>query len=278
VARQPEATVIVPCLDSAPTLRVVLHALRAQSVAERLRLVVVDNGSFDESRVIAHELADVVLFERRRGIAHARNRGLANCETEYVLGIDADCRPADDRWAERHLDALVAAPPDVVATAGPLVAEPSPDPWSTRTDRTPHPRFDPTGEPSYAVGGNHAARVEPLREVGGYPVFSADDAALGRSVRAQGWRYVWVPDATVYHRNPAGPLDYYRQMRKVGRYAAEIDGPPPRGYLAWSARQAAQATVLSARAIARGDTRGAIAQLLRRAGQASGATRTWRRR
>ena len=85
--------------------------------------------------------------------------------------------------------------------------------------------------PLYVNGGNGCYRTDLLRSLGGFPAYDAEDAALGARARAAGLRYVYVPSATVQHRNPEGWQAYARNARKVGRYAAQFDTGPWRARL-----------------------------------------------
>jgi glycosyltransferase involved in cell wall biosynthesis len=220
----PEATVVIPNRDGARMLADCLAGIDAQTVRGRLRVIVVDNCSVDTSVEVARRLADTVVLTAEPGPAGPRNRGLSETSTPFLLSLDADCLPARD-WAERHLEALRSAPEDVLATAGRLAPPPGGDRWAARSELTPHPRFSGS-ECLYAVGGNACFRTELLRDLGGFPLFPVgpDDALLGRTAREAGFRFKYEPSALVVHRNPAGWLGYARQMRKVGRYAADVEG------------------------------------------------------
>jgi glycosyltransferase involved in cell wall biosynthesis len=216
---------VVPCRNSAATLRGTLEALNAQTCRARLHVIVVDNGSTDDSATVAASLADAVLREATPGSYAARNTGMAALNTEIVLMVDADCRPANRHWATQHIDAWRDAPAEVFAIAGRLLPELDSDRWSQRADVTPHPVFTADGEPLYAVGGNCSLRRVVALQLGGFPPAAADDAALARVAQNAGLRTQWRPDALVYHRNPRGAVGYFRQMRKVGRYGAELGRP-----------------------------------------------------
>jgi biofilm PGA synthesis N-glycosyltransferase PgaC len=218
----PTATVVVPTRDGGQSLHAALKGLALQDARAELHVVIVDNGSTDGSVAAARYLADEVIVEPRPGTAPARAAGLQSCRTELMLMLDADCRPVQPSWARAHLEALAGAGADVIASAGRSVPAPGGDRWAAREDVTPHPAWR-EGRPQYAVGGNCCFRTGPLREIGGFPAVLNEDAAVGRAARAAGYRYVWTPDAVVEHVNPPGWLGYARQMRKVGRYAAEAD-------------------------------------------------------
>jgi glycosyltransferase involved in cell wall biosynthesis len=57
-------------------------------------IIVIDDGSTDETAVIARSYAQKVTFvqQSRRGLAAARNTGLRCCSGEFVLMLDADDR------------------------------------------------------------------------------------------------------------------------------------------------------------------------------------------
>ena len=94
----PRLTIVVPVYNRAELVVRTLDSIVASS-ARDYRLIVVDNGSTDDSLVRCQEWAalhqDVcagidVLEEPWKGAAIARNRGLAACQTEYVYFFDSD--------------------------------------------------------------------------------------------------------------------------------------------------------------------------------------------
>ena len=60
-----------------------------------VRIIVVDNGSTDGTKVCAEGLAGLfgdlcVVSESRVGLCHARNRGLSECKTPWLINLDDD--------------------------------------------------------------------------------------------------------------------------------------------------------------------------------------------
>jgi glycosyltransferase involved in cell wall biosynthesis len=251
-----------------------LDALDRQTMRNELEVIVVDNGSTDGSFELAQARADVVdQITGGRGSSLARNRALALATSPHLLTLDADTWPAASDWAMRHVMALEAAAPDVLATAGPLVPAPSTDRYAMRMDITPHVHLV-AHAPPYAVNGSACYRSQLLRDIGGYPNIGANDSGVGRSARAHGLRYVWVPKAVSYHRNGVGLKAYLAQMRKIGQYVAEQEPPPPH-WGRWLASQTRHALARS-RPAARGDLREATIGVLAVIAQTRGAVATWR--
>lgn len=263
------ATVVVPVLNDRAGIEEVLRALERQTIRSELRVLAVDNGSDDGSLEVAEALADEAhSVTGGAGSTAARNLGVELARTPYLLTLDADTIPVDDRWAQAHLEALDAAPADVFGSAGPLITRPSRDPWAVRPELTPYPQFSADGSPLYAVNGSAAYRMTLVRSVGGYPNVGANDAGLGARARAAGYRFIWTPAAAVYHRNPEGLRGYYRQMYKVGAYAAELE--PGELNLRWGLRQGRYIASQAARVISRNPRESSIG-LLRAVAQTQGA-------
>jgi GT2 family glycosyltransferase len=221
------ASLVVPVLNDRERLSRLLFALDAQSIRRELEIIVVDNGSTDGSLSVASRLADVTLeVAGGNGSSAARNLGLARASCPVLVTTDADCVPCDRRWAEALIEAVLRAPEDVLASAGPLIPLPQRDRWASREDITPRPGTRADGSPAYAVNGSACYRTALLRSIGGYPDYGANDSAVGRVAARHGLRFVWAPTASVFHENGAGLHNYLNQRLKYGMYAAEIEGPP----------------------------------------------------
>ena len=77
--------IILPCLDEADALPVVMAALPAG-----WPVLVVDNGSTDGTAAVARALGARVVTEPRRGYGAAVHAGLEAAEAELVAVLDGD--------------------------------------------------------------------------------------------------------------------------------------------------------------------------------------------
>ncbi len=87
-------TVVIPCYNQADFLGEAIRSALDQNYA-RLEVIVVDDGSTDETAEVAGRYPRVVCERQaNRGLAAARNRGLEGSRGEYVVFLDADDRLA----------------------------------------------------------------------------------------------------------------------------------------------------------------------------------------
>ncbi len=104
---QPAVVCVIPALDSATTLPAVVTALRR--TLPHATLIVVDDGSRDDTRRIAQKTCDTVLhFEQNRGKGAALRLGIASAVASgasVVLTIDADGQH-DPTYAPALIQAL----------------------------------------------------------------------------------------------------------------------------------------------------------------------------
>lgn len=113
-------SVVVATLDRPLDLRACLRCLVTQASSRPVEIIVVDNnpGSGLTPPVVAEFPGVVLVEERRRGLAYARNRGVIASRGDIVVATDDDVTMPPG-W----LDKLVApfAQPDVMVVTGNIV-------------------------------------------------------------------------------------------------------------------------------------------------------------
>lgn len=184
---------IIPARNEAAYLPGTLRALAAQTQPPR-EVIVVDNGSRDETAHIARTWGARVLPCPERGVAAARQRGLEAASSDWVATTDADSRP-QPQW----LECFSQAAPGHAALYGPMRFWGLGSPWDECSGLT-YSAFlhicRVVGRPNLA-GGNMAYRREAALAVGGYPQVEAqEDVILGQQI-ARLAPIAYVPGALV---------------------------------------------------------------------------------
>ncbi|MEI5585512.1 MULTISPECIES: glycosyltransferase family A protein [unclassified Agromyces] len=157
-APAPTVSVVIPVKDDADVLRRCLAALAAQEVRPD-EIVVVDNGSTDESAEVARAAGARVVSESEPGIPAASARGFDEARCEIVARLDADSVPPPD-WIAR-IATTFAADPGLAAVTGPATFIDGPERW-----RRPL---------AFAYLGSYFATVTPA--LGHVPLFGSNFAA-----------------------------------------------------------------------------------------------------
>jgi len=130
--REPAVSVIVPARDASATLHRTLAGLQRQELNVPFEVIVVDDGSMDDTAQVAerHPLGPCVVRRAHGGGAGAaRNDGVARSRADILAFIDADCVPTPG-WLVEGLRALNGS--DIVAGA----VTPPPDEIPGPFDRT----------------------------------------------------------------------------------------------------------------------------------------------
>jgi rSAM/selenodomain-associated transferase 1 len=87
IASHPSVSVIIPALDEERSVGAVIKAIPRDIVGE---VIVVDGGSQDATREVAHECGAWVVSEPLRGYGRACARGVSEAHGDVVVFIDAD--------------------------------------------------------------------------------------------------------------------------------------------------------------------------------------------
>jgi glycosyltransferase involved in cell wall biosynthesis len=206
-------SVIVPARDAAGRIERTLDALTRQDFDGEHEVVVVDDGSVDDTAAIAERAgARVVRHAHARGPADARNAGVGVASGRILAFTDSDCVP-DRGW----LRAGVAACEDADLVQGRVEPEPGDPPGS----------FDHTiavrEETLLYETANLFVTREWFDRTGGFRAFIdpseghfGEDVVFAWSARRLGARTAFAPEALVHHeivRRPAS--EWIRERRRL---------------------------------------------------------------
>ena len=93
-------SVVIPAYNSAGYIGEAIESVLQQSVPPQ-EIIVVDDGSTDETETIVKNFEDRIcyVYQKRSGVAAARNKGLELSSGDFVTFIDAD-----DVWKKNKLE------------------------------------------------------------------------------------------------------------------------------------------------------------------------------
>jgi cellulose synthase/poly-beta-1,6-N-acetylglucosamine synthase-like glycosyltransferase len=207
----PTTTVIIPALDAGQTLKPCLTALASEGVPGRTTaLVVVDDGSRDETSAVAVRAGATVVRGPEKGPAGARNAGLRAAATDVVVFLDADTVPVAG-WLREIVSPL--RDPDVVAVKGRYRTEQrAPLARFTQLEfEWKYERLAHATRIDYVDTGTAAFRRGALIEAGGFDetLRTSEDVELAYRLASHAGRIVFNPNAIVLHRHTEALAPYF---------------------------------------------------------------------
>jgi cellulose synthase/poly-beta-1,6-N-acetylglucosamine synthase-like glycosyltransferase len=207
-------------------------------------VIVVDDGSTDNTADIVAGYAVRLIRTRNHGLSSARNTGANAATGEIVAYIDDDAWP-DAHWL-RYL-ALAFASGDYAGVGGPNIAPPTGSGTADAVANSPGGPIhvlltDDVAE--HIPGCNMAFRKSSLRAVGGFDAsfrVAGDDVDLCWRIQAKGWTLGFTPAAMVWHHRRSSMKAYLRQQWGYGKAEAMLERKWPEkynaiGHLSWAGR------------------------------------------
>lgn len=217
--------VVIPAHDAAAYLQVTLDSLQQQTLRPR-QVIVVDDGSKDDTAGIAERHGAVCIRQAQAGPGAARNRGVAAATADYVAFLDADDWYALDKL-ERSIEHLQELGAHCVAT----------DAWLVRGDRVERRKNDRRVVPSVLtmelllrgnpiVCSSVVATREAVVAAGGFDedpeLIASEDYDLWLRM-AQREPIAYLPEPLTFYRLHAGSLSANpRFLRGVDRILDKV--------------------------------------------------------
>lgn len=214
-----DLAVIVPCHNAASTLAQQLDRLVEERWTRPWCIVVVDNGSTDETREVATRYSDrgvaVVTANDGRGVGYARNAGARAVNATAVAFCDGDDVIAPG-WVAAIGDAL-----DEHALVGGRIETGSlNEPWLAGSrPMASKGRLAQFAGTAFAPGGNCGIRSDLYHRLGGFDegFDGLEDIEFALRARALGVRAVGVPNAVIAYRLRPSARDLWRQGTFYGK-------------------------------------------------------------
>lgn len=238
-------SVVIPTYQRAALLDRCLSALVTATAVADVEVVVVDDGSTDDTAAVLQRYADrlpltALVQPRNAGPAAARNRGVQAARADLVLFLDDDVVVTPD-LLEMHLALHAEAGDPLLCILGRVD-------WHPDLTVTPFMRWlDRSGlqfayetwlregpvDPPYAAfyTANLSVRRDLLMRVGGFderfPYPAYEDMELAFRLSQQGLRMEYRPAALAWHARAIDLATFRRRMQMVARSAALLGRAAP---------------------------------------------------
>jgi len=220
-----KVSIVIPAYNAESTIgQAVAKSIAQAKGPMEVEVVVVDDGSNDDTVKVAESAGAMVIRQQNAGPAAARNRGWKTATGQFICFTDSDCIPAAD-WMENLLDGFTGSQVGAVAGSYEIANTSS---WLARWVHQEimerHKRMPPFIR---AFGSyNVAIPRHVLQATGGFdPVYrraSGEDNDLSYRIIKKGWRIAFRPQAKVAHYHPERLWQYLMQQYRHGFWRAKL--------------------------------------------------------
>ncbi len=203
----PDYSVVIPAFNAAPTIAEAIESIRGQTLAAAA-VIVVDDGSVDDTAAIAETLGARVIRQANAGPGAATTAGLALVDTPLVATLDADdlFLPAK---MERQVTALMAAP-DLSGVFARMTKFAG-DPTAADLDTS----YDAWTRSTLVMRTDAARRGGPLVD---QPALAGEVIDWIARLREAGHRFELLPEVLGLRRIRPGSLTFGRNAQDLTGY------------------------------------------------------------
>ncbi len=227
-----DVTIIIPNFNGKNYIEGCLESLKAQTIADRLQIIMVDNASGDGSVDIAEKCcpeAQIVRLDMNYGFSRAVNEGIKRAESEFILLLNNDTE-CDKRLCEKLLETIkkddrifsvaskmlqlkdrtkIDGAGDLYSAFGWAYARGKDRSADTEKYKKPCQVFA-------ACGGAALYRKKILDEIGYFDEFHfayLEDVDMGYRAKIMGYKNVYCPEAVVYHAGSGSSGSRYNDFK-----------------------------------------------------------------
>lgn len=196
-------SVVIPCYNGEKYVEACIKSLIGQKSRKPYEIILVDDGSTDNTVKIAKKYrVRVVRHKTNMGAGQARTTGAKCAKGDIVAFIDADGIAPPD-WTKKMVVAYEKHP--YAAGIGGIGIEVGgknlADKWRAVDGRQGHESKTPVEVP-FLYGLCSSYRKTCLSEVGFFDPFfrnASEDVDIGLRIRKTGFKLLYIPDIVVFH-------------------------------------------------------------------------------
>ena len=225
--RPAKVSVVIPSRNAAKLLPTQLAALERQTYEDDWEVIVVDNGSTDNTSAVALSWSDrlplrVVHALETSGVSYARNVGIRAADGELVAICDSDDE-VSSHWLTSIVDASLHADAVGGSTETSKLNTPTTLSWNlSSSDLLP---MRPGGFLPTALGCNLAIWTDVFAALGGFDesyMSGGDEVEFCWRLQLTGYRLGFSQEAVVHYRLRDDVRSLARQFYNYGRGGARL--------------------------------------------------------
>jgi cellulose synthase/poly-beta-1,6-N-acetylglucosamine synthase-like glycosyltransferase len=208
--------------------------LRLDYPQDLYEIIIVDGMSTDKTRDLVQKYPVLLLLNKKKNVAAARNLGVENAIGDLVAFTDGDCK-VDPQWLKILVREMQNAPGGVVCVGGPNLIFDS-DPVFGRVVGYAQETFLGSGGSAQSKNStkkhyvsslpncNAMYKKSAIQEVGYFDerFLIGQDGDLNYRIGKKGHKFLYIPDAQVLHHRKGTLKSFSVRMFKYGMWMAEL--------------------------------------------------------
>ncbi len=239
LAQYPPVSILVACYNEADNVRDTLTSLAAQTYPGRFEVLILNDGSSDETRMVAANAIGtlqprtrgklrLVDFARNAGKAATLNRGLKLAAHDLIVTVDGDSWLRADALT-RIVERMAADPDGTDAVAGAVLIRNSRRNMLTRAQEWDYfhgiaavKRMQSMYHGTLVAQGAFSLYTrQALERVGGWPECVGEDIVVSWALLRSGSRIGYAEDALVFTNAPEEVRQFANQRKRWSRGLVE---------------------------------------------------------
>jgi cellulose synthase/poly-beta-1,6-N-acetylglucosamine synthase-like glycosyltransferase len=228
-------SVIVVAKNEEQNIKDCLNSLIDQNYPhDQYEIIVVDGGSVDRTQEIVRIYRDIKLIVDDYGtLGHQRNTGLENARGTYIVFTDADCI-ADKMWLQNITAAIFQSANDIAGICGPNLIMESDPPFAKIVGYVQETFFGSGGsvqtknstkkiEANTLPNCNSIYKSEIIKQVRyDNSIGIGEDADLNFRLKKKGFKFLYAPDAIVWHHRVPTYKKFVTKMLSYGEAIGHV--------------------------------------------------------
>ena len=228
--KYPPVTLLMAAYNEATVIRSTLNSLVLQNYPAPIRVIVISDGSYDETVDVVRETEnkhpnlELIYLHHNCGKAAALNHGLAKCETDIVITVDADSYINKD-GIRNLVGRYLSDPINTAAVAGVILIRNSRENWITKAQEWDYflgiagiKRIQSLFQGTLVAQGAFSLYDRKiLNELGGWPGMVGEDIVLTWKILNAGYRVGHAEDALAFSDCPNTLTKFVQQRKRWSR-------------------------------------------------------------
>jgi glycosyltransferase involved in cell wall biosynthesis len=235
-------SVIVPAYNAQETIGLTLTALVEQDFQGQYEIIVVDDGSSDQTAQVIRSFPRVIyIHQSNAGPAAARNIGAKEAQGQVLAFTDSDCIPHKD-WLSKLLNGFVTSDVGVVMGSYGIANDQSRLAWCVYKEILFRHERLLSDFPKVFGSYNFCILKNMFDQVGGFDLSyrnaSGEDNDLSYKINSAGYRIYFERKALVDHHHPTQITKYLKEQFRHGFWRVSMYASHPKmisgdGYTFW---------------------------------------------